>query len=497
MSAATPGLAVPAGPPSRVERYAPPLLGLIVLVGLLLRVREAIRTPLWFEEIYIAMVSHLPVPRLVDTIGHDIHPPLGYLLEHFWERLGGMSAPWLKALPITLTVLGLIACFFLARRMLGTTAALLGVALIALTRGHARFTTEVQPFALECLLVTLAVYAAWDWLETRRPWSAVAYVVCGGAALYTHYVSLAIVFTLCVWGAIALRGDRRALFQWLGLHVLLALIFLPQLPTQIRQFIQEDAAHHGHFPYASDWFALWRLMALGATYLIPVYVLLALLPLFDPAHRRAASLLWCLSVLPLFSLRLWSLNFPRETLWVLSLFVPLVAAGVGRLPGAALRGAVAALLVVLALKGDVARQVFAEPVMLMDAKQKIDRGAEPSDVVLDSDTHALLFLRFYDPAHRHVLLWRGDEGIPYFDGGLMVEPDWRITPEAFDSLAARDARWWAVSLNRAQVRPVHGHTRTGEYLDSLVSVVPGARVEPMKPVELWESPAVARTLRTP
>ena len=497
MSAEAPSVSVHPHQKSPIERYAPALLGLIVLAGLLLRVREAIRTPMWFEEIYIAMVSHLPVPQVVDTIGHDIHPPLGYLLEHFWESLGGMNPTWLKALPITLTVLGLIACFRLTRKMFGVSTALLATAVIALTRGQARFATEVQPFALEILLVTLAVTAAWDWLETRRTPAAIAYLVCGGLSLYTHYVSLAIVLTLFLWGAIALRGDRPALMKWLGLHALLALIFLPQLPTQIRQFIQEDAAHHGHFPYLTDWLALGRLMALGATYLIPVYALLAALPLVDPKKRRPASFLWCVSVLPLFSLRLWSLNFPRETLWVLSLFVPLVAAGVGLLPGRWVRAAAAALLLLLAFKGDLAPSVFAEPVMLMHAKQELDRGAQANDVVLDSDTHALLFYRFYDPAHHHLLLWRGDEGIPYFDGGLMVRPEWRMTPEAFDSLAARDARWWGVTLNRAQVRPVHGHTRTGEYMDSLLSTVPGAKAETLSPVKLWQSPAVAREPHSP
>ena len=101
-------------------------------------------------------------------------------------------------------------------------------------------------------------------------------------------------------------------------------------------------------------------------------------------------------------------------------------------------------------------------------------------------------LQCIDADGRVRVVWRRDEDIPYFDGGLMVPASWRITPEAWDSLAARDARWWAVSLDRAQVRPVHGHRRTGAEFDSIARAIPGSRSFELAPVRLWESSSIAR-----
>jgi hypothetical protein len=129
---------------------------------------------------------------------------------------------------------------------------------------------------------------------------------------------------------------------------------------------------------------------------------------------------------------------------------------------------------------------------LRRAEQEMARRARPGDAILHSDTHSLLFFRFYDPGGDHRIVWRGDEPIPYFDGGLMVPATWRITPAAWDSLNTLDARWWAISLNRAQVRPVHGHARTGAELDSMARMIPGARSIDFAPVRLWEAAAVAR-----
>src|SRR5262249_2604629 len=156
------------------------------------------------------------------------------------------------------------------RRMFGPGAALLGAALIALNHGHVRFTQEAQAFALEGLLVISTVGAAWDWISERRTSSAVATIIFGVLAGYTHYVLLAVVPVFALWGVAALRREPRALLRWIGLNAAIALAFLPQLPTQIHQFIQEDAAHHGHFPLPMDWQALAHELT-GAAYLVPLY----------------------------------------------------------------------------------------------------------------------------------------------------------------------------------------------------------------------------------
>ena len=438
------------------------------------------------------MASRLPLRQVVDTISHDVHPPIWYVLTHLWEQIGGMRPLWLKSFPLLLSLANIAVTYRLARRTLGTSAALLAAALITLNHAHLRFSQEAQSFALEWLLVMLVVNTGWDWLETRRVRSAVGYLMFGALSMYTHYISLAILFTFGAWGVVRLRREGAACARWIGFHALLALAFLPQLPIEIRQFVQDDAWHRGHFAAPGDWLTLGRVIAFEKTYLIPVMILLALLPFLDPARRRIATLLWSLAVFPIFAVRLWALNFPREIVYVVPLFTPLVAAGVVRLPGTWIRRVVAVLLLIAAARPDTGRTDFPEPSMLMRAKQQLDRLARPGDVIVHSETHSLLFFRLYDPARDHRMLWPPERQVPYYEGGLIVPPAWCIAPATWDSLRASDARWWAIALNRAQIVPGHGFTRTGLSLDSLARSTPGVRELADPPVLLWGSASTAR-----
>ena len=478
---------------SFVERHATVIFILILAVAAWLRLREALHTPLWFEEIYIAFASRLPLVQVVDTIGHDIHPPMWYVLDHIWERFGGLHPLWLKALPLLLSLANIGVTYRFAKRTLGTGAALLASAMIALDHSHVRFAQEAQSFAFEWLLVILALNAAWDWIATRRVGSAIAYVVFGALSTYTHYISLAILATVLLWGLWMLRHERGAARRWAGLNLVILLAFLPQFPIETRQLIQDDVWHRGHFASLDNWLTLGRVVAFDKTYLIPVFLLLGFLPLLSAERRRVAVLLWATSVLPIFAVRIWGLNFPREIIYVVPLFLPLVAAGTLMIPLRWARFVVAAGLLIAAARSDVARTVFPEPAMLMQVRAQLDREARPGDVIVHDETHSLLFFRLYDPGRDHRMVWPPDRQVPYYEGGLIVPPAWCIAPASWDSLRASGGRWWAVSLNRAQIVPGHGFTRTGLRTDSLASAVPGVARFNYPPVVLWGSPATRAT----
>jgi Dolichyl-phosphate-mannose-protein mannosyltransferase len=472
----------------QAERHAGLLLGVILLVAAALRFREALATPLWFEELYDAALAHLPLRDVMPMAARDIHPPLGFLIEHFWQRLGGMNPAWLKTLPVLFALASIAATYRLCRRVIDTRTALLCTALVAVAHGHVRASQEVQPLSLEWCFVLLAVTAAWDWLERPAPRAAAAYVLWGACAMYTHYVSLAILFVIGVWGLLDVRRDRARLVPWLALQAVLALIFAPQVPTFIQQFIRDDAIHHGHFPYPRDWSTFVHQMSFSAAYLIPVCAVLALIPLFQPARRRMATLFWALIVLPPLSLRFWSLNFPRETMFVVPFFVALVSSGLLALPLRALRIGVASALIVLALRTNVVTPPFIEPNVLMKAVREVRNGARDGDLVIHSETHALMFFLFYDPAHAHRLLLPPGGSVPYYDGGLMVPDSCRMTPAEWIDARNHGRGWWAVDLNRTRVVRGQEASRTGVWEDSLAAGVPGVRKWDFPPLELWESP---------
>jgi len=58
-----------------------------VAVGIVARFVQ--RSPLWLDEALSVNIARLPVSDLLEALWHDGHPPLYYLLLHFWMEVVG------------------------------------------------------------------------------------------------------------------------------------------------------------------------------------------------------------------------------------------------------------------------------------------------------------------------------------------------------------------------------------------------------------------------
>src|SRR5262245_41238943 len=66
---------------------APVAVGAVVALGIALRFVQ--RSPLWLDEALTVNIARLSPGDLLDALRHDGHPPLYYLILHFWMRLVG------------------------------------------------------------------------------------------------------------------------------------------------------------------------------------------------------------------------------------------------------------------------------------------------------------------------------------------------------------------------------------------------------------------------
>ena len=72
-------------PVPMLDRLALPLL---LLLALALRVREAVRAPLWFDELYTRAAVERPWPEVMRIVRADVHPPLHFVVTHAWRLFG-------------------------------------------------------------------------------------------------------------------------------------------------------------------------------------------------------------------------------------------------------------------------------------------------------------------------------------------------------------------------------------------------------------------------
>ena len=90
------------------KAYAWLLLCLIIQAVLLTHRLDLL--PMWGDELFTVYVAQQPVGMMVDTVRGDIHPPLYFLLAHYWLQLtSGNVLLRLRLLSVLFTLLATVA----------------------------------------------------------------------------------------------------------------------------------------------------------------------------------------------------------------------------------------------------------------------------------------------------------------------------------------------------------------------------------------------------
>jgi mannosyltransferase len=352
------------------DRILIALTAAAVLAGLVLRFLP--RSGMWLDEALTVNISTLPLGEMPGALRRDGHPPLFYVLLHFWERLGGGADWWLRALPGVLSA-ATLPVIHAAGRRIGARAdsvtgagplgarrtGLLALAVLSLMPFAVRYGAEVRMYSLVMLLVSLGYLLVDDLLTGRRgeTWRAVTPSAAGAALvaaalLWSHYWSLwllAGVGLLALWRAWREpAGGRRTGARALVVSLVAGgLLFLPWVPTLLYQSANTGTPWGIRFGPASvvvvsliDFAGARFGVAALLSYLLVGLIALAAIVMIDPAGRlvitgriqqRVRPELWVIaSTLGIG----WALSFASRNTYssryaavVLPLFVLCVATG--------------------------------------------------------------------------------------------------------------------------------------------------------------------------
>jgi mannosyltransferase len=267
-------------PPFRSTRRSTLLiLAAITIVGGLLRVYQIDSQGLWLDEAFSIWIARQPLADMFSWMARiDQHPPLYYLLLHFWMRLG-QDAGTVRALSALAGVLNIPVLYLLGRRLAGRRVGLLAAAILAVSPFHVRFAQEARMYTWLNLNVSLATLALarlladgrstrlpigyqviqlcrkwWNRggslrsrvraIETDLAWAA--YVACTAAALLTHHVAFLFLLAtnLFVFGLAWRRRSRPesarqpgpiSLRNWLIAQAGILVLWSPWLKASLTQ----------------------------------------------------------------------------------------------------------------------------------------------------------------------------------------------------------------------------------------------------------------------
>jgi len=181
----------------------------------------------------LALAGH-SLSDIVRGTAADQHPPLYYLLLHYWLS-AGESVFYARFLSVLLGVLGVAAVILFGKALLGWKAGLVSGMLLACSPMHIWYSQEIRMYILLALTTTLSCYMTWRIVHKREGW--IPYVLISSLALYTHYFASFVflaesIFVLGWW---LMRRENCLLAGWVGVQGAVGGIFSPWMPTAIHQ----------------------------------------------------------------------------------------------------------------------------------------------------------------------------------------------------------------------------------------------------------------------
>jgi 4-amino-4-deoxy-L-arabinose transferase-like glycosyltransferase len=200
------------------------MIYIILILGLVFRL-FSLNQSLWLDEATTALVSKMPI---ADFFGKfmpaDFHPPLYYIIVHYWSLLFGTSEISLRLPSVIFGILTIYVVYLIAKEVKMKWPYL--AALYLATSGlHIYYSQEARMYALAALLVSFLVLSF-----IKQKW--VYFSLLLPLIFLTDYVSIIIFPVLLIFTFVKKRDDLK---KFLISCIPLAISFLVWLPTLIRQ----------------------------------------------------------------------------------------------------------------------------------------------------------------------------------------------------------------------------------------------------------------------
>lgn len=335
---------------SAARRQRVRMLLAFVLVQSILYCLSLNLLPMWGDEAFTVAVSAESPSRIVAIIRNDIHPPLYFLLAHWWREIP-VSADPLVRLRLLSVVFAILTTIFVERRWLRDASGGIRdwfLLLWTFSPCLLLFGRMARSYSMQVFLSVVAIWFVLEFAEDVSSWRRLIwFVVSLTALLYTHYVP-----GIAIWaGANILllarirSGTKQPFWRtWVLPNALVLTAYLPWLLTltgALHRWEHKSVYNVTGNPWLEQvvklgyWFYSFAFGEAIPIWLLPVTVLLAVpcLWLFFSGARRRWN--WFLPALGAAAIAYlgatrW-VSYPfmgARLLFLLPLFVVAIAAGV-------------------------------------------------------------------------------------------------------------------------------------------------------------------------
>ena len=140
-------------------RHAILILLLAIVVGGVLRFYDLGTESLWLDEAYsIGHSSPNTISGVVSAAAEGNHPPLYFIILHFWMALLGTSEAAIRSLSAVFGIVSILLIYQVGSALFDRRVGLIGAFLSTISYSHIYYSQEARPYGLLLLLSLLSYY---------------------------------------------------------------------------------------------------------------------------------------------------------------------------------------------------------------------------------------------------------------------------------------------------------------------------------------------------
>lgn len=341
------------------------MIYLILMLAGVLRLIN-LNQSLWLDEATQAILSRDSLNNIILHHGADFHPPLSYLLMHFWMMFN-TSEIWLRLLSVVFGILSIWVLYKFLMRLFDKKIAIPASILLAVSPYHVYYSQEIRMYSELVFFALASMYFFQSLLKEHKFRVICGYVLSSTAMIYTHYDGFFLLAAQVAYLFFGGKGYIKKIWKYFAAIFLLWLPWIPQFLIQFRSGLNIDQylpgwrqvltiSSYKSIPEILLKFTLGR-VSLSGHLVIAIPVLLGVLLLLFQSIKnfkdKNLQLILTWFIIPLVLSWLFSfkipLNQPFRLLYILPAFYILLSIGLQRL--AKLRMFFLAALLIVSMSG--------------------------------------------------------------------------------------------------------------------------------------------------
>jgi 4-amino-4-deoxy-L-arabinose transferase-like glycosyltransferase len=192
------------------------------------------------DEAIGALYSVESVQRVLIFTVNDVHPPLFYIIHHFWIRLFGWNESALRSISVFFGLLSVASLFYLGKLIFNRKTGMIAAFLLAISPWHIWISQNARSNSLLLFLIIISTYSFYQiFLTGQKKWFII-YCTVTLLGIYTHYFAFMVWIAQTMYVTMSSFARNNFLKTWIISQIIVLTGYFPWLPFMISQFFTKS-----------------------------------------------------------------------------------------------------------------------------------------------------------------------------------------------------------------------------------------------------------------